>query len=47
MGGGKAGFDFTKFDSMGNALSIQDATWTTGGTGLETILKYHQKEKIA
>ncbi len=36
MGGGKAGFDFTKFDSMGNALSIQDATWTTGGTGTES-----------
>ncbi|WP_202763172.1 DUF1566 domain-containing protein [Bathymodiolus thermophilus thioautotrophic gill symbiont] len=36
VGGGKAGFDFTKLGSTGNVLSIQNATWIIGGTGTES-----------
>ncbi|CAB5494840.1 DUF1566 domain-containing protein [Bathymodiolus thermophilus thioautotrophic gill symbiont] len=32
VGGGEAGFDFTKLGSTGNVLSVQDATWTADGT---------------
>jgi hypothetical protein len=31
IGNGKAGFDFTKLDAQGNALSVQDAAWANGG----------------
>ncbi|CAB5495951.1 fibronectin type III domain-containing protein [Bathymodiolus thermophilus thioautotrophic gill symbiont] len=33
VGGGMAGFDFTKLGSTGNVLSIQNATWEAGDTG--------------
>ena len=36
VGDGRAGFDFTKLGSTGNVLTIQNATWTTGGTGTES-----------
>ncbi|CAB5494178.1 DUF1566 domain-containing protein, partial [Bathymodiolus thermophilus thioautotrophic gill symbiont] len=39
VGGGMAGFDFTKLGSTGNVLSIQNATWEaddTGDTGTES-----------
>ncbi|CAC9579425.1 hypothetical protein [uncultured Gammaproteobacteria bacterium] len=35
VGGGNAGFDFTKLGSTGNVLNIQNATWRAGGTGTE------------
>jgi hypothetical protein len=37
IGGGVAGFDFTKLGSDGSELSIQTETWTTGGTGAEAL----------
>jgi hypothetical protein len=37
IGGGVAGFDFTKLGSDGTPLTIQTATWTTGGLGTEAL----------
>ncbi|CAB5497801.1 hypothetical protein THERMOT_749 [Bathymodiolus thermophilus thioautotrophic gill symbiont] len=36
VGGGKAGFDFTKLGSTGNVLAIQNVTWAAGGAGTES-----------
>ncbi len=35
VGGGAAGFDFTKLGSDGSVLTIQNGTWASGGTGTE------------
>ncbi|CAC9967656.1 hypothetical protein [uncultured Gammaproteobacteria bacterium] len=36
VGGGKAGFDFTKLGSTGNVLSVQNAAWKKSGAGTES-----------
>ena len=36
VGGGVAGFDFTKLGSNGSPITIQNQSWTSGGTGTES-----------
>lgn len=35
LGGGRAGFDFTKFDASGAALAVQDQPWQLAGSSAE------------